>query len=137
MQFIELLRANWQLFLNLVSLSRPTKRAGFLKSSHQPNTMNPAILTTRPELSTNVVTANPQANSRMLDKLLASHKGSILSRIPSVLNLSSEWLSQSSYMGLDDRKNPMYSPTRGEIMLVTTWAIASVTALGLFVSWLF
>ncbi len=99
--------------------------------------MNPAILTTRPELSTSVVSANPQANGRMLDKLLASHKGSILSQMPLALRSSSNWLSQSNYMGLDDKENPMYSPTRGEIMLVTTWAMASVTALGLFVSWLF
>lgn len=99
--------------------------------------MNPAILTTRPELSTNVVTANPQANSRMLDKLLASHKGSIFFRIPSVLESSSDWLSQSSYMGLDDRKNPMYSPNGSEMLLITTWAMASVTALSLFVSWIF
>ena len=99
--------------------------------------MNPAILTTRPELSTRVVSANPQANSRMLDKLLASNKGSILSRIPLVVQSSSDWLSQSDYMGMDDKENAMYSPTRGEIMLVTTWAMASVTALGLFVSWIF
>lgn len=99
--------------------------------------MNPAILTTRPELSNHLVSANIQANSRMLDKLLASHKGRIFSRIPSLLNSSSNWLSESSYMGLDDTANPMYGPTRGETMLVTTWAMASVTALGLFVSWLF
>ena len=99
--------------------------------------MNPAILTTRPELSTHVVSANPQANSRMLDKLLASHKGSVFSRIPSLLNSSSNWLSESSYMGLDDRENPMYNPSRGETVLVTAWAMASVTALGLFINWLF
>ena len=98
--------------------------------------MNPTTFTTRPAMSTIVISANLQGNSRMLDELLATNKGENLALIPSMMKSSSRWFSQSSYLGLDDNKHLMYSLTRGETGLFITVAVAGLTALGSLLTWL-
>lgn len=71
----------------------------------------------------------------MLDKLLVANKRSRLVWISSRMKVVSGWLSESEVLGVDNANQPMYNLSKREILVITTWAVLDLTALGVLISW--
>lgn len=96
--------------------------------------MNPAISTIRPALSTVVISASQQGNSRKLDELLVDSQELRLHY--SMDEPSPYWLSGRNCLGLDDNNHVMYSLTWKENWLFSMGAIVGLTLLGYICKWL-
>lgn len=99
--------------------------------------MNPTSLTSRPALSTVVISANVQTNSQTLDGLVTLNKEEKTTWLPSVKKVTSSWFSRTNYIGMDDNKHLMYSLTRSEYLLFTTIGVTGLTLMGSLLTWLF
>ncbi|WP_460940630.1 hypothetical protein [Spirosoma humi] len=96
--------------------------------------MNPTISTLRPALSTVVISANQQGNTRKLDELLVDSQAL---RLPySMEEPSPYWSSGRDCLGLDDNNHVMYGLTRNENWLFSAGAIVGLTILGYICKWL-
>ncbi len=71
----------------------------------------------------------------MLDDLLVANKPGRLVWISSRMKLVSGWLSESKILGVDVANQPMYSLSKGEILVMTTWAVLDLAALGVLINW--
>jgi hypothetical protein len=96
--------------------------------------MNPAISIIRPALSTIVISANQQGNSRKLDELLADSQEVQLQY--SMEEPSSYWSSGRDCLGLDDNNQLMYGLTQKENWLFSAGVIAGLTLVGYICKWL-
>ncbi|MCX6218943.1 hypothetical protein [Spirosoma sp.] len=93
-------------------------------------------VTSRPAISTTVITANARDTSQMLDELLVINDVEESTWLPGALKRSSRWFSESNYLGVDENHHLMYSLNRKEIYLFTAIGVTGLTLLGSLALWL-
>ncbi|WP_461130402.1 hypothetical protein [Spirosoma aerophilum] len=88
-------------------------------------------------MSTTTISANPEVNSQILNDLLETTSEPRMQWISMRMKRSSNWLSTSKYLGVDDDNYLMYGLTRSESVLFTVGTIVGLTIIGTLVNWLF